>query len=123
MPCIIVSPWTAGGWVSSQKFDQTSVLQFLERITKVKEPNITAWRQQTFGDLTSVFRHDKPAHPPVMPNTGGQLNLASYEISQLSCRRSHSRAGPNTPRARRRAPAATTCDRLGRSSSRYVSVP
>jgi phospholipase C len=28
VPCIIVSPWTAGGWVCSERFDHTSVLQF-----------------------------------------------------------------------------------------------
>jgi phospholipase C len=27
VPCIIVSPWTAGGWVCSQQFDHTSVVQ------------------------------------------------------------------------------------------------
>lgn len=31
VPCIIVSPWTAGGWVCSHAFDHTSVLQFLEK--------------------------------------------------------------------------------------------
>jgi phospholipase C len=47
VPCIIISPWTAGGWVSSQAFDHTSVLQFMERITKVKETNISSWRRST----------------------------------------------------------------------------
>ena len=41
VPCIIVSPWTVGGWVCSQPFDHTSVLQFLEQFTGVREPNIT----------------------------------------------------------------------------------
>ncbi len=56
VPCIIVSPWTQGGWVSSQTFDHTSVLQFLEKMTGVTIPNITAWRRSTFGDLTSRVR-------------------------------------------------------------------
>src|SRR5262249_53559544 len=38
VPCVIVSPWTAGGWVCSQPFDHTSVLQFLEHVTGVREP-------------------------------------------------------------------------------------
>ena len=38
VPCIIVSPWTAGGWVCSQPFDHTSVLQFLEKFTGVASP-------------------------------------------------------------------------------------
>src|SRR3569833_2625328 len=56
VPCIIVSPWTAGGWVCSQTFDHTSVLQFLESLTGVRETNITDWRRKTFGDLTAAFR-------------------------------------------------------------------
>src|SRR3546814_3792800 len=56
VPCIIISPWTAGGWVSSQPFDHTSTLQFMARITGVREPNINDWRRRTFGDLPSVFR-------------------------------------------------------------------
>ncbi|MDB5704703.1 MAG: Phospholipase [Sphingomonas bacterium] len=74
VPCIIVSPWTAGGWVCSQPFDHTSVLQFLERFTGVREPNISDWRRKTFGDLTAAFRFDRPlAKPPVLPGTGEML--------------------------------------------------
>ena len=36
VPCIIVSPWTAGGWVCGQQFDHTSVLRFLEKFTGVR---------------------------------------------------------------------------------------
>ena len=32
VPCIIVSPWTAGGWVCSQPFDHTSVLAISGKI-------------------------------------------------------------------------------------------
>lgn len=58
VPCIIVSPWTAGGWVASERFDHTSVLRFVERLTGVRAANISDWRRQTFGDLTSAFRFD-----------------------------------------------------------------
>ena len=47
VPCILVSPWTAGGWVSSETFDHTSVLQLLEQFTGVRESNISDWRRQT----------------------------------------------------------------------------
>src|SRR5271154_6816408 len=72
VPCIVVSPWTAGGWVCSQPFDHTSVLQFLEIFTGVREPNITDWRRRTFGDLTSAFRfRQAQMKPPVLPDTSG----------------------------------------------------
>jgi phospholipase C len=81
VPCIIVSPWTAGGWVCSQNFDHTSILQFLEKITGVREPNITPWRRKTFGDLTSAFRFSEvKAQPPKLPDTGKQLALARQSV-------------------------------------------
>ena len=84
VPCIIVSPWTAGGWVCSQPFDHTSVLQFLEKFTGVVEPNITDWRRQTFGDLTSVFRFDsEKAGPPQLPDTVNTLSRSLYEAAFL----------------------------------------
>ncbi|MBI1369855.1 MAG: phospholipase C, phosphocholine-specific [Planctomycetes bacterium] len=78
VPCIIISPWTAGGWVCSQPFDHTSVLQFLEKFTGVREPNISDWRRKTFGDLTAAFRFkDARAEPPTsLPDTAITLGLA-----------------------------------------------
>ncbi len=84
VPCIIVSPWTAGGWVCSQPFDHTSILQFLEKLTGVREDNISDWRRQTFGDLTSAFRfNEDAAEPPVLPDTSGPLDLAQYGANHL----------------------------------------
>ena len=84
VPCIVVSPWTAGGWVCSQKFDHTSVLQFLETFTGVREPNISDWRRSAFGDLTSAFRFGAPAtKAPTLPDTAGFLSLAKYGASNL----------------------------------------
>jgi phospholipase C len=84
VPCVIVSPWTTGGWVCSQTFDHTSVLQLLEKITGVREPNISEWRRRTFGDLTSAFRFAEPkALPPALPDTSGPLSLAKYGSANL----------------------------------------
>ncbi|HEX4724315.1 MAG TPA: alkaline phosphatase family protein [Pseudonocardiaceae bacterium] len=84
VPAIIVSPWTAGGWVSSEAFDHTSVLQFMELVTGVKETNISGWRRSTFGDMSSVFRfNDRKAAPPVLPDTAGPLTYAQYTSSVL----------------------------------------
>jgi phospholipase C len=70
--------------VCSQPFDHTSVLQLLERITGVREPNITDWRRRTFGDLTAAFRFGESlAKPPLLPDTQGLLNLARYAADHL----------------------------------------
>ncbi len=84
VPCLIVSPWTAGGWACSEPFDHTSVLQFLEKWTGVPEPNISDWRRETFGDLTSAFRFttDK-GEPPCLPDAVHVLTRASYEAATL----------------------------------------
>ena len=55
VPMLVISPWSAGGWVCSEVFDHTSVLRFLEKRFGVEEPNITAWRRSICGDLTSAF--------------------------------------------------------------------
>ncbi len=84
VPCIIVSPWTAGGYVSSQQFDHTSVLQFLEEFTGVRETNISDWRRQTFGSLSSVLRFQNAgAAAPSLPDTSGPVRLAKYESEML----------------------------------------
>jgi phospholipase C len=84
VPCVVVSPWTAGGWVSSERFDHTSVLRFLEKVTGVHEPNITAWRRTTFGDMTSVLHfHHKHSEPPKLPNAHALLAKAYHEFKHL----------------------------------------
>ena len=84
VPCIIVSPWTAGGWVCSQPLDHTSVIQFLEKFTGVEEPNITDWRRQTFGDLTAAFRFDADKTSfPRLPNAAELLSRARHEVAHL----------------------------------------
>ncbi|WP_338884090.1 phospholipase C, phosphocholine-specific [Xenorhabdus sp. TH1] len=60
VPMLILSPWSRGGWVNSQVFDHTSVLQFLEKRFRVREPNISAWRRAVCGDLTSAFNFANP---------------------------------------------------------------
>lgn len=62
VPLVIASPWSRGGYVNSQIFDHTSILQFLEKFLShktgkpVRESNITEWRRAVCGDLTSTFR-------------------------------------------------------------------
>jgi len=62
VPMIVASPWSRGGWVNSQVFDHTSVLQFMEKFLQkktkknIREENISPWRRAVCGDLVSVFR-------------------------------------------------------------------
>jgi phospholipase C len=84
VPCIIVSPWTAGGWVCSQPFDHTSCLQLLEKVTGVREPNISEWRRKTFGDLTSAFRFEESkANAPKLPDAEKPLAEVHAKLKKL----------------------------------------
>ena len=88
VPCIIVSPWTAGGWVCSERFDHTSVLRFLEKFTGVANRTSRAWRRKTFGDMTSVLRfHHKPGQPPKLPNAHALLAKAQHDSNICRNRR------------------------------------
>jgi phospholipase C len=74
VPFLVISPWTKGGYVNSQVFDHTSVIQFIEKRFGVFEPNISPWRRTVAGDLTSVFNFENPNSLPVrLPSTEGFL--------------------------------------------------
>ncbi|WFR71901.1 alkaline phosphatase family protein [Prescottella defluvii] len=81
VPLLVVSPWSRGGWVNSQVFDHTSVLQFLELVTGVREPNISEWRRAVCGDLTSCFDFDNPDYSvPALPDTGALMAAADAAV-------------------------------------------
>jgi phospholipase C len=83
VPCIIVSPWTIGGYVSHDTFDHTSVIQLIEQVTGVTNPNISAWRRQTVGDLTSALGGYPNRRFPRLPGTTAQLEAAENQILQF----------------------------------------
>jgi phospholipase C len=82
VPCILVSPWTVGGYVNHDTFDHTSVTRLLELVTGVANPNITKWRRQTVGDFTSALG-TSPSRFPRLPDTKAQLELAEQEVAQF----------------------------------------
>lgn len=72
VPMYVISPWSKGGWVSSEVFDHTSVIRFVERRFGVYEPNISPWRRAVCGDLTSTLCFDDPdarAFDDALPDT------------------------------------------------------
>jgi phospholipase C len=74
VPFLAISPWSKGGYVNSQVFDHTSVVQFIENRFGVFEANISPWRRAVAGDLTSMFNFSNPNdNPPTLPDTDGFL--------------------------------------------------
>jgi phospholipase C len=71
---LAISPWSKGGYVNSQVFDHTSVIQFIEKRFGVYEKNLTPWRRAVMGDLTSAFNFAKPNESAFsLPSTTGFL--------------------------------------------------
>lgn len=60
VPMMVISPWSKGGWVSSEVFDHTSMLRFAERRFGVRAENITPWRRAVCGDLTATLDFATP---------------------------------------------------------------
>jgi len=70
VPTLVVSPFSRGGFVCSERFDHTSILQFLEARFGVEVPNLTHWRRSVTGDMTSAFNFVKPNRSvPHLPQT------------------------------------------------------
>jgi phospholipase C len=79
VPMLVVSPWSKGGWVSSEVFDHTSVIRFIEaRFARshpqLHEPNITPWRRAVAGDLTGTLDFTRADDPrAALPSTAAFL--------------------------------------------------
>ncbi len=78
VPAYVISPWSRGGYVSSEVMDHTSVIRFLEQRFGVMEPNITPWRRAVCGDFTSTFDFETPNNTglPVFPDPREDARLA-----------------------------------------------
>jgi phospholipase C len=92
VPMLVVSPWSKGGYVCSETFDHTSLLQFMERRFGVHEPNISPWRRAICGDLTSAFDFGRvDAAPGALPDT------ARYEPPDRARHPDYEPAPPRDP--------------------------
>jgi len=83
VPMIVISPFSTGGFVSSAVYDHTSTIRFMEQIFGVEEPNISAWRRQTCGDLTATLNVSRARRVsfPALPATRDYM-LDQYVTSQ-----------------------------------------
>jgi len=83
VPCLVVSPFSKGGYRCSEVFDHTSLLRFLETRFGVEVPNLTSWRRKTTGDLTRSLDLVNPPDPsvPTLPATSlGDTSVAEQAV-------------------------------------------
>jgi phospholipase C len=77
VPLLVLSPFSRGGLVSSDTFDHTSLLRFLETRFGAEVPNLSAWRRAAVGDLTSALNLAAPdASMPALPPSPARDPLA-----------------------------------------------
>jgi phospholipase C len=82
VPMLIISPFSRGGFVSSDLFDHTSVLRFLETRFGAEVPNLSAWRRSTVGDMTTAFNFAAPNTS--IPNLPSPLQAIPQIIQQCT---------------------------------------
>src|SRR5579864_249769 len=85
VPLLVISPWTKGGFVNSQAFDHTSLIQFIEKRFGVVETNIAPWRRAVAGGLTTIFNFAHPNELSVeLPDTTNFLpSVAELEGASI----------------------------------------
>jgi phospholipase C len=78
VPALVLSPFSAGGWVCSDTFDHVSTLKLIERlflppgtIMGADGLHVSPWRYRTVGDLTTALPTlTTPVEPvPALPAT------------------------------------------------------
>jgi phospholipase C len=85
VPCIVISPFSRGGYVCSRVFDHTSTLRLIEARFGVEIANLSKWRRGTCGDLTAAFGFGSPAQldVPRLPETEKALRVAEQRATSL----------------------------------------
>ncbi|MGI9184666.1 MAG: alkaline phosphatase family protein [Solirubrobacteraceae bacterium] len=101
VPMLIVSPFSRGGLVCTDKFDHTSTLRFLETRFGVRVPNLSRWRRRATGDLTRAFNFAaRPnASRPALARPGSSTCSAYPPVTASP------QPFPKPPKAKRRRPS------------------
>ncbi len=83
VPCLMISPFSRGGYMCSHTFDHTSTLRFLETRFGVEVPNLSAWRRSVTGDMTEALALGLPPDTsvPTLPATSlGDTKVAEQAV-------------------------------------------
>lgn len=89
VPMMVISPFSRGGFVCSDRFDHTSMLRFLETRFGAEVPNLSAWRRATVGDMTTAFNFSKrdntiPALPAVSSAVATAITQCENNLAGFS---------------------------------------
>ena len=86
VPTLVLSPFSVGGFVSSDVFDHTSTLRFIETRFGVPVPNLSTWRRQNTGDLTSAinFKGGAQTAPPSIQAIAGDVAGTGQDVAKVA---------------------------------------
>ncbi|HEX3490083.1 MAG TPA: alkaline phosphatase family protein [Streptosporangiaceae bacterium] len=83
-PCLVISPFSRGGYRCSATFDHTSTLRFIETRFGVEVPNLSAWRRSVTGDMTAALNLTTAPdnNVPSLPSTSipGDTSVAEQAV-------------------------------------------
>jgi phospholipase C len=98
VPMLVISPFSRGGHIASEVFDHTSQLKFVAERFGVEVPNVSAWRKQTVGDLTStLFESATVTAKPSLPVPALPAQTLSGSCSLLDQDTEAGGASPDVP--------------------------
>jgi phospholipase C len=85
-PCLVVSPFSAGGYKYSGTLDHTSTLRLIETRFGVTVPNLSAWRRSVTGDFTGALNLTRApvTAVPSLPTTSIGSDLTVVEEAVLN---------------------------------------
>jgi phospholipase C len=82
-PCLVISPFSAGGYLYSGVLDHTSTLRLIETRFGVTVPNLSGWRRGVTGDFTRALNFTAPPTTavPALPATSlGDTTIAEEAV-------------------------------------------
>jgi phospholipase C len=85
-PCLVISPFSAGGYKYSLPLDHTSTLRLIETRFGVTVPNLSAWRRGVTGDFTGALAltNTPVTTVPALPSTSIGSNVTVVEEAVLN---------------------------------------
>jgi phospholipase C len=135
VPCLVISPFSRGGHIASQVFDHTSQLKLISERFGIEVPNVSPWRLNTVGDLTTALfrsKHDAsmPALPTVAIGTANPTGNCASEYTEFggagptipTKQRMPTQHGTTVPATRYFKAAPTTTDRVPARSGRKTAT-
>ena len=83
VPCLVISPYSRGGRVSSEVFDHTSQLRLLGKRFGVDVPHVSPWRRRVTGDMAGLLSPSNLTRPALaLPTHAAAARLSKQSLAR-----------------------------------------